>query len=533
MDRTCCIFALLLVGCMLARSASAQRVETTLYVDVANPDAADQNPTAPDQPFRTVQAAVEEALANKRKGISTRVVISPGVYREAVAFGHTNHPESHPERTASIIVEAAQPGTVVVSGSDVWSGWSRQGGMLVHHWPYDWGAAENPWPGQEVPEIALRREIVFVDRTRMKQVLTAGEMQPGTFRVDEAADKIYLMPPDGASKADADIEVAVREVLWNQSYENHVTLRGVTFEHAATPWREGFGALRVVSSKDVLLEDVTARQNNFAGLFAGLDENLMLRRVILNLNGMNGWSLWKNKNFTAEDTETSYNNWRGRQGGFTFWAPGNKSSSMHGMTLRGHRAVGNYSRGLWLDTDHADVLLEDLELRDNLEDGLFLEANQGPVVVRNSQVVGNGGFAVLVANTEKVTVAGSVLTGNAEGAFHISGADSGRAVTDYETGRHFRAYVKDWTLTGNAIAGHSKAGHSNQLISTTFGADAWHGFTSTLTSDRNTWWLPEHRAAFAWHTGEVLTLEAWQRRTGQDQHSTFARPGALGGRTEK
>ena len=451
--------------------------------------------------------------------MATRVVVAPGLYREAVAFDHTNHPEYLPERTAPVIVEAADPGSVVVSGSDVWGGWTEQAGLFVHDWPYDWGAAENPWPGQDVPEIALRREMVFVDGARMKQVLTASALRPGTFRVDETADTVYLMPPDDTEIAGARIEVAVRAVLWDQSYEHHVTLRGITFEHAATPWREGSGALRVVSSKNALLEGVTVRQNNFSGLFAGLDEDLTLRRVTLNHNGMDGWTLWKIKNFTAEHTETSYNNWRGHLGSFAFWAPGNKSSKVHGMTVRGHRAIGNYSRGLWLDTDHTDVLLEGLELRGNLKDGLFLEANQGPVVVRNSQIVDNGGYAVLNASAARVRLEGNALLGNEQGGISISGASEGRDVVDFETGARLRVRTVDWTLVDNVIAGRTGA-----LVSTTFGPEAWSEFVGTLTSDENTWRHPDPEQVFAWYTREPLSLKQWQRRTGVDEHSVFAAP---------
>src|SRR5437667_435957 len=43
---------------------------------------------------------------------------------------------------------------------------------------------------------------------------------------------------------------------------------------------------------------------------------------------------------------------------------------------RRHKSVGNQTRGFWLDTDCANILVENILCCDNLTDGIFVEASQ-------------------------------------------------------------------------------------------------------------------------------------------------------------
>jgi hypothetical protein len=52
-------------------------------------------------------------------------------------------------------------------------------------------------------------------------------------------------------------------------------------------------------------------------------------------------------------------------GGFVNWASGSKFFSTRRLTVRRHKAYGNEACGLWIDYDNRDVLLENVELKDN------------------------------------------------------------------------------------------------------------------------------------------------------------------------
>ena len=518
-------FLLLVVGlCVPPHTAAAQTsFDRVFHVDADG--GADDGSGTQAEPLRTIQEAMDRAQDNKNAGRSTRVVIAPGVYREAVEFAYSNY--NGGGTSAAVVVEGAGPGETIIKGSEVFEGWqSEGGGVFSHTWTRDWGVADDPTGGRigdraHTPELVLRREMVFVDGERMQQVLSAGAMEPGTFRVDESADQLYLHPPTGVDPSTALVEVAVRAEGWTTRSEHNFSLRGLRVEHVATPWAYGRGAVVVSSSDDAVIEEVVARQNNFIGLSLQLNDNVQLLRSSGNHNGHSGWTLQKITDFVAEDTETSYNNWRGNLGGYTGWGPGNKSMSVHGMTVDGHRAIGNHSRGLWLDTDHKNALLTHLELRDNLKDGLFIEANQGPITLERPTITDNQGYAVLTANSENVTVNDGTLLENAEGALHITGAVDGRTITNFETGTTFVVQGRNWTVMESTL---SQGASDGDLISTTYDEEAWGQFIDSLSSDYNTWWHPSRRDVFRWWTWTHITFEEWQERTGEDQHSVFADP---------
>jgi len=83
----------------------------TLHVDSGHPQADDTNPGTAEAPFASIAAAAKIVQPGER------VLVHPGVYREWVrpARGGTS-----PE--AMIHFEAATPGEVVISASEVYDG---------------------------------------------------------------------------------------------------------------------------------------------------------------------------------------------------------------------------------------------------------------------------------------------------------------------------------------------------------------------------------------------------------------------------
>jgi len=520
-----------LVGALLAPQRSASAGDAILYVDRAHPNASDLNPGTPAAPLLTIQRAADLAVENKSTEVSTLVHILPGVYREFVDLRtYTNFPTNDPDNAATIEFSAVVPGSVIVSGAERFAEWRVLGaGVWVHDWPHDWGVAPDPTGGQAPPEeIVLRREIVFVDDVRLTQVLSFADLKVGAYYVDEATDELFIMPPAGGLATTTAVEVGVREHLWWQEYENHVTLRGLVFERAATHWEDAHAAVRISGSANGLVEDCVVRWNNGLGLYAGETDDLVLRRVEMNDNGWDGWAVWRARRFFAEDSETSYNNWRGHLGAFYGWSVGNKLFAVHGLELRRHQAIGNFARGLWLDTDIYDALLDEVVLSGNLNDGIFIELNWGPIEISRSALCDNGGYAIRGANSEQVVIRDSLLCNNALdpgllgspvlGEILITGVDDGRNVEDWETGEGRDLFTMDWTFLNNTVAGTRPDGLVHE---TTLGLDAWQNYLATLVSDENAWSHPAHEDVFDVWANERLTLLDWQCTTGHDLGSTF------------
>lgn len=210
--------------------AGGLEFDESLYVDAEN--GADDNPGTEAEPLRTVQTAMDRSTDYKNDGRSVHVTIAAGTYRESVTFAYSNYDGGGTD--AHVLVEGDGPEETVIKGSEEFVGWQHVGGgVFSHEWTNDWGIADDPTGGYitdcsahpefcaDSPELVLRREMVFVDGVRMRQVLSASAMEPGTFRVDEGRDKLYLEPPANVSLDESTVEVSVRPRGWYTRHETN------------------------------------------------------------------------------------------------------------------------------------------------------------------------------------------------------------------------------------------------------------------------------------------------------------------------
>src|SRR5205814_4241301 len=187
----------------------------------------------------------------------------------------------------------------------------------------------------------------------------------------------------------------------------NIALAGLVIQHDTTPFYQG-DAVSLDKTTNVLLQDCTIQWNSHKGVNDGNVKNLILRRDVLDNNGLAGMGGSKIKGLTIENTEASYNNWRGGLGGFTGWDPaGVKQLYLHDAIIRGLNASNNQARGLWLDTNCINVLVDKATLNSNVKDGIFIEANEGPITIQNSVIARNAEYGVKDANA-----AGVILKNN-------------------------------------------------------------------------------------------------------------------------
>jgi hypothetical protein len=97
-------------------SIPQDKVQVTLHVNGASPAAANSNDGSAGKPYKTIHAALQVALANKKNRIGTRVLIQPGLYRETI-LDEPGYGSPDTDTSAPLIIEAAVKGKVIVSGA--------------------------------------------------------------------------------------------------------------------------------------------------------------------------------------------------------------------------------------------------------------------------------------------------------------------------------------------------------------------------------------------------------------------------------
>ena len=277
-----------LLACFLPLALTAAE----LHVAIDHPDAADDAPATVEAPLRSLQVAVDRAQPGDR------IVVHPGVYREAIRIGL----EASAERPLTI--EAMEPGTVVVSGAEVVTDWRREAGsppVYSTEWSRDFSVNSKMVDGVRTltrahgaPAPTGCAELVIDRGQPLQMVMDRGEVEPGCFHVDWDADRLYVHLADGADPGEVMVEVGHRQMLLGpvqlpsrkhdkQADGTHVHLRGLHFRHAANFAQRG----GVEVGPGWMLEDVVVSGNSAGGIKCS-GPDIVLRRVVARANGWSG-----------------------------------------------------------------------------------------------------------------------------------------------------------------------------------------------------------------------------------------------------
>lgn len=495
------------------------------------------------RPFGTVQRALEEA---RRDGRPTKVWVGPGVYRETLDItGRGEDP--------LLVIEAKTPGTAVVSGSDVFTGWeARDGktGQFEHRWEHRFGWEANPWPGlMPMDRPGFRHELLFVEGRPMRQVYADEELAAGTYWVDEDGGRVVLALGEGEGPEGRLVEVSVRPLVMQGAHSkllrifqrDNVVVRGLIFRHART---SAFaGAVQALSSRNLLFEDVRSEWNSGGGVLFGVHggvgcENVVLRRVWADHNGYIGLTGGFHDGL-IEGGGASYNNWRGVALGATGWAPcGWKLSGLNRVVIRDHRAIGNHASGGWLDDHIEHVLIEGFTGMNNLRSGLSVEAVEGPLVVRGAVLAGNS-TGLNLFDSRHLTLESSLLVDNTSNQLRLSGSTpmesealervrpnwrrerlSKRQPPSHIVLRGNGVGVTQVELSGGRLV---RFGMRENAFLTATGERPLQVTLDTLVAEGMVYGHPqsERAAVFSDVMDAPVTLSRWQILTGQDEDARF------------
>jgi hypothetical protein len=428
-------------------------------VDGQNARAADSNPGTAEQPFKTVGKAAQVV----RPGDT--VIVRPGVYRESVKLRQSGTP------AAPITFTADPPGSVVVTGADIMTGWEKvpgeapiyriawphvfmvgrsKDGKPVEHHPADaplWGRAEQV--------IAHGRQLLPVEglaelkKAWLAEYLTArgavqSELPPtvppplpnlggpfaGLFAVDTAKKELYVLLADCSDPNRRKMVAATRgQVFGVNPWENkagveYIHVRnfifryGATFPQRAAVWLHG---------RHNLLENSVVEE--MAG--SGAHVSGTMRRCIIRRCGQTGGGASED-GFLNEECLWEGNCWKPIDRGWD--AGGFKMCRVKGGVFRRCLFLRNGGQGLWFDIDVRDVLVTECIFQENEGSGLFIEISRdiraaGNLAVRNA--VGAVGRAsshdwssagIQIAESQNCIVAFNTCVGNKDGiAFREQG----------------------------------------------------------------------------------------------------------------
>ncbi len=500
-------------------------VTAILHVSADHPKSADDNPGTEALPLKSISRASEVAFQNNAEGTGSKVLIAPGIYRESIPVPKRDENSTD----APVVFEATEPGAVVVSGADVFTDWQPVEGdenLYWHHWPHKWGPhaqiSDPVWVrcGIFFKPILLRRETVYANGQLLRLVLSPLQLREGTCYVSEADEKLIAWLPRGLDARTALMEVPVRARLLAVQRQKNIVVRGLTFRHDNSYYERGQACSFSGATTNFLIEDCRFEWNNSTGLSFNTVRDFTVRRVVSNNNGSSGFAGSRLHNALFEDTENSYNNWRGEWGEYDTWSVGGTKflETKHALWRR-NRSVGNYALGFWFDYDCGDIVVEDAWWVRNSRAGIFIEANPGPITIKNSVIAMNE-HGVSSTNSSRVTLEGNAIYANRNAQILVQGPRD-RAVKDWAWGggeQDLVLQIDKWSLLGNVFVSR---GRSQKGMNIAYNDPDL--FVGTLKSEGNVWHDTETPRPISL-SGVNMDLAEWQAITGKDKTSIFADP---------
>jgi len=506
-----------------SQASVTENQSTYIYVDASK--GSDSNSGSSSAPLKTIQAAVNKANTNNQKKIGTKVIVNPGVYRETVSINPVSN-----QSTVPLTVQAASVGTAIIAASDVVKNWSAD--------PSHSGAYEAPftetsgtcalpsgWP-TNFNVISRHTEMVFVNGVPLTQVMSTGQMLPGTFYQDEGANFLHIWPASGTNMSTATVEAAKRQKTLSIVGRSNIVIRGLVLRHAANCINTS-GAT-VSSSSNILIDQVQANWNNWGGLSVSGGGNITVQNSIASHNGGVGFQATKSQNTLYNFNETDYNNWRGAQAAFYDWGMGGfKLFQMRNTTVQNHYSYNNQAQALWFDTDNKNMTVTNATLVGSVQAALQIERNEGPITVQNS-LFASSGSGINILTSQNLTIKNNSFYNNGatnkyQAQLYLAGSKNGIDIKDWQTGQSYHLVTKNTVLSGNSIV----AGASGQNVFGTYlsGAD-WSDFANSLNASNNTWYDPSTANSFKVVNGKMVNLSGWQSTVGTDYSSKWASPGS-------
>jgi parallel beta helix pectate lyase-like protein len=368
--------------------------QRVFWIDPTAQGARNDGPGSQAQPWSSLHAA-------RRNDLRTGdvLVLAAGLYRESI------HPKAHG------LAVVGCPGTeVVITGAnELRTSWQRDG----LGWTADRYRPRDGWGDRYDTNliVANGHPLIPVDDPEL--------LFPGSFSI-AGGKKLLVRLPDDINPASANMEVGVREVLFEPPGDAAcadkpdaagATLGNLVFKHAANAAQTGAVCLSGHSGR---MDQVSILETNGRGLEVwGADHRIT--RVTASRNGQLGVG-GGCRACLLEDVTADRNNWRAHD---PYWeAGGGKWVQTSRTIFRRFVARRNDGPGLWFDGFSSENLVEDAVLVGNLVSGLQVELGSDHNLMRGSRVFdtrrdGWAGEGVLIMASSGTRLEGNVIAHNA------------------------------------------------------------------------------------------------------------------------
>lgn len=381
----------------------------------------DQNPGTIKRPFRTIQHAADVAQPGDV------ITVSAGIYRERI-----NPPRGGESLGARIVYQAAPGNTVVITGSEKATNWTKvQGDVWKAAIPNSFFGGFNPYTnviqgdwftaGNRVHHtgaVYLNGDWL-AEAASLDDVMKPPRIHACWFGQVDAANTTIWAQFKGVNPNQQDVEMNVRQTVFypEKTGVNYIAVRGFTLERAATQWAspttEQLGVIGPHWSKGWLIESNIIRYSICSGISLGKYGDAWNNTASNTADGYvktieraetNGWSKENIGGHTVRGNTISHCEQAGIIGslGAVFstitgntitdictrhWLGGFEQAAikLHGaidVTIS-HNHIYRCNRGLWLDWMAQGTRVSGNLLHDNGLD-VFMEANHGPFVLDNN-----------------------------------------------------------------------------------------------------------------------------------------------------
>jgi hypothetical protein len=462
-----------------------------------------------------LQAALEDLAAG-----GGQVVLTDGYYRGVYKLVAGEAP---------LTIRAQNTGKAIISGSDRLMNWTRDNatGVWSAPWTHDWGPLSYDVPTAGRLPYHLRREMVYVNGTRLLQrvglfdankPLSPSRLEAGQFTIDEANNRIFIKLPAGVSDPNRAVtEVTMRGAnptspnnpfgesytLFSVENRSNLTMSGLVFQHSAggANWHP---SLSIGGSRDKMnpatwprnltLSDCDFVDNNGVGFLLWQIRGASITRCRFDRNGEKGVGGGALRDVTFSDCSFSYNNWRFKGWLENWQAAGMKlfeekstyewfSGRGANLKLERCRFLDNFAAGFWQDFAGQNTLV-DRCLFDGNTQGISQEVTAGPLRVQNS-VIRNGHNGVTVIQSPDITIENTAMY-NLKGEVVMIIADDRTSDAGYDY-RPVRMTLRDNVLLAN-LPGSSLFRLNWWGQRKNFSFTHRKVFTETLSSDFNHWY---------------------------------------------
>jgi trimeric autotransporter adhesin len=490
-----------------------------------SPSGSDRASGTLSAPFATVQRAIDAAASG------ATIVLRAGSYHESltVPSGKKLTVQSYPKE--AVYLDGSSVVSNWVPSGSVWraTGWNH---VFDASPTFTRGAPDGTTSGWQwidpAHPMASHPDQLWVGGTAMQQVASAGQVTPGTFFYDTAAQTLVLgTNPTGTEVRASDLQKAI--TVGSAGF----TLKGVGVRRYA-PSVPDMGAVTDYQGTGTF-ENVSFTDNATTGVSLGGAGNT-LRGVTVARNGLLGVQANYSDGLTLDSVLAAGND--AEHFNTSPVSGGVKITRSRNVTVRSSVFVGNFSHGLWFDESVYGMTIVHNDSLGNAGNGIVLEISSTATIADNV-VSRNAMDGLKVNDVSNVQVWNNTFADNVKRNLDIT-QDARRGNNASDAGHDPRQAFPDPTMTwitgpdtirNNIISGGSGncllcvEDYSHTYSAAQLGIDADYNLYRRASTSAPGWFAVWSRGAG--DPAVYTTLASFTAAAGWEAHSTLAENAAV------